>query len=234
MSKGKVPADITNNISNDGGKAELPSSNDHFCNGATARRRRETVAKFGRQWGGPNSPGLHIPLASLIQAVAVAEHLNFRHAASALGITQSSVSARVKALEEDLGILLFERHTRGVRLTEAGRHFVERVATGIHHLDFAIRTAGMVARGEWGSLRIGVHALIPGSFLADLLENFRQQNPGIRIEISESTARASIMQLRADQLDVAFVAGAPELPDYHSRRIWSERLMAALPSCHPL
>ena len=68
--------------------------------------------------------GSHIPMASLIQTLAVAEHLNFRHAANALGVAQSSVSARVKALEEDLGILLFERHARGVRLTEAGRHFV--------------------------------------------------------------------------------------------------------------
>ena len=87
-------------------------------------------------------------MASLIQTLVVAEYLNFRHAANALGVAQSSVSARVKALEEDLGILLFERHARGVRLTEAGRHFVERVTTGIDQLDHAVRTAGMVARGE--------------------------------------------------------------------------------------
>ncbi|WP_283178704.1 LysR family transcriptional regulator [Gemmobacter sp. 24YEA27] len=55
------------------------------------------------------------PMASLIQTLAVAEHLNFRHAANALGVAQSSVSARVKALEEDLGILLFERHARRQR-----------------------------------------------------------------------------------------------------------------------
>ncbi|MFM2495492.1 LysR family transcriptional regulator, partial [Salmonella enterica subsp. enterica serovar Kentucky] len=59
-----------------------------------------------------------IPLISLVQFIAVAEHLNFRHAAKALGISQSSVSARVKALEDNLGVLLFERHARGVRLTD--------------------------------------------------------------------------------------------------------------------
>ncbi|WP_113742869.1 helix-turn-helix domain-containing protein [Aeromonas salmonicida] len=48
-----------------------------------------------------------IPLISLVQFIAVAEHLNFRHAAKALGISQSSVSARVKALEDNLGVLLF-------------------------------------------------------------------------------------------------------------------------------
>ncbi|WCM27404.1 LysR family transcriptional regulator [Sphingomonas sp. QA11] len=101
-----------------------------------------------------------IPLISLVQCIAVAEYLNFRHAANALGVAQSSVSARIKALEENLGVLLFERHARGVRLTEAGRHFVERVTTGIDHLDHAVRTAGMVARGEHCSLHIGIHEAV--------------------------------------------------------------------------
>lgn len=58
-----------------------------------------------------------IPLISLVQFIAVAEHLNFRHAAKALGVSQSSVSARVKVLEENLGVLLFERHVRsGLRV----------------------------------------------------------------------------------------------------------------------
>ncbi|WJS87163.1 LysR substrate-binding domain-containing protein [Paracoccus sp. TOH] len=187
-----------------------------------------------RQRGMPTVLGSRIPLVALIQTLAVAEYLNFRHAANALGISQSSVSARVKALEEDLGVLLFERHARGVRLTEAGRHFVERVAVGIDQLDHAVRTAGMVARGEHGRLRVGIHALIPGSFPANLIERYREQHPGIEVQIAESAARESIMQVRANRLDVTFVAGSPELPDCHSRRIWSERLLAVLPSCHPL
>ena len=135
-------------------------------------------------------------MMTLVHTLAVAEYLNFRPAANALGVAQSSVSARVKALEEDLGILLFERHARGVRLTEAGHHFVERIAAGVDQLDHAVKTAGMAAAGESGRLRIGIHA--------------------------------------ADRLDVVFVAGTPELPDCHSRRIWTEPLLAVLPERHPL
>lgn len=178
--------------------------------------------------------GGRISMITLIQTLAVAEYLNFRHAANALGVAQSSVSARVKALEEDLGVLLFERHARGVRLTEAGRHFVERVAIGVDQLDLAVRTAGMVARGEHGRLRVGIHALIPGSFLATLIERYREQNPGVYVEIAEGTARDSVMRLRANRLDLTFVAGAPEFPDCHARPIWRERLLAALPARHPL
>ncbi len=196
--------------------------------------RRRSASTTDCQFGMPTSLGSRIPLASLIQTLAVAEYLNFRHAAKALGVAQSSVSARVRALEEDLGILLFERHARGVRLTEAGRHFVERVTVGVDQLDHAVKTAGMTAVGECGRLRIGIHALIPGSFLSELIGRYREAHPGIEVEITEGTVRDAVMQLRADTLDVVFVAGTPELPDCHSRRIWTEPLLAVLPEQHPL
>ena len=164
--------------------------------------------------------------------LAVAEHLNFRHAANALGVSLSSVSARVKTLEEDLGILLFERHARGVRLTEAGRHFVELVAAGVDQLDHAVKTASMAASGERGRLRIGIHALIPGSFLAQLIERYRVGHPGIEVEMMEGTAREEVMQLRADRLDIVFIAGTPELPDCLSRCMWTEPLLAVLSERH--
>jgi len=173
-------------------------------------------------------------MVSLIQTLAVAEHLNFRHAANALGVSLSSVSARVKTLEEDIGILLFERHARGVRLTEAGRRFVELVAAGVDQLDYAVKTASMAASGECGRLRIGVHALIPRGFLARLIGQYREDHPHIDIKMTESTAREAVTQLRTDRLDIVFVAGTPELPDCHSRRIWAEPLVAALPERHPL
>ncbi len=178
--------------------------------------------------------GGRIPMVSLIQALAVAEHLSFYRAANALGVSQSSVSARIKALEEDLGILLFERNTRGVRLTEAGRLFVERVSAGVDQLDHAVKTASMAALGECGRLRIGVHGLIPHSFLANLIGRYRDDYPGIDLEIAEGTAREAITQLRAGRLDVAFVVGTPDLPDCRSRRIWTEPLVVALSDRHPL
>lgn len=182
----------------------------------------------------PPRLGARIPMTSLIYTLTVAEYLNFRHAANALGASQSSVSERIKALEDTLDIILFERHARGVKLTEAGRYFVEQVEIGIAQLDHAVKTIGMMARGDHGRLRIGVHAIIPGSFLAEVLGQFHAQYPGIDVDIMEGTACEVVSQLRADRLDVAFVAGAPEYPDCHSTRIWTEPLVVALPATHPL
>lgn len=175
-----------------------------------------------------------IPLVSLRQALVVAEYLSFRHAASALGVTQSSVSARIKALEEALGVLLFERNTRGVRLTEAGRRFVAEVEQALQILDRAVKTAGMLARGEEGELRIGVHALISGGFLDRLLELFHQRNSGVCLHITEGTARDMQVMVREAGLDLAFMAGECRAPDLHSRVIWRDALMVVFSDIHPL
>lgn len=175
-----------------------------------------------------------VPMVALVQTLAVAEYLSFHRAALALGTSQSSVSARIKALEADLGIILFDRNTRGVRLTDAGRRFIDQVEDAIGILDHAIKTAGMQARGEEGELYVGVHALIAGTFLDRLLEKFHAEYPKIRLHIAEATAREAQVMVRDGRLDVAFMAGAHEIPDLNSRVIWNDHLTVALSPTHPL
>ncbi|KAB2674086.1 MULTISPECIES: LysR family transcriptional regulator [Hyphomicrobiales] len=173
-------------------------------------------------------------MVALVQALAVAEYLSFHRAALALGISQSSVSARIKALEEDLGVILFDRNTRGVRLTTAGRRFVEQVQSAMGILDRAINTAAMQPDGGEGKLRISIHALTPGGFLDRLLKNYREKNPGVRLQIVEGTARDAQFMVREGELDIAFMACHYEIPDLNSRMIWRDRLMVALPTQHRL
>ena len=71
-----------------------------------------------------------IDLVSVRQALLVAEHLSFSRAAQVVGVQQSAVSRRVRALEDQLGVSLFERDFTGVRLTEAGRRFLEEDTPG--------------------------------------------------------------------------------------------------------
>ncbi len=177
--------------------------------------------------------GTRIPLTALIHAVAVGEHLNFRHAAAALGVSQSSVSERIRALEETLGVRLFERGHRGVRLTEAGRFFLAHVADGIDQLDYAVKTAGMIGGGTCGRIRIGVPTTIATGFLAELLQRYRKQWPGVELELFDGRARDAIFQVREGRLDVAFVAAIAEIPDCHSRPLWTEPLFVAMSDSDP-
>ncbi len=178
--------------------------------------------------------GSRIPLASLMQALAVAEHLNFRHAAASLGLSQPGVSRRIKQLEQDLGFLIFERRSRGVVITSTGRSFLDQVARAVDLLEHAIMNAGMIVGGEQGSLRVGLTTSIGAGFLAKLLAEFRQSHADIRVEHVEGQARDLIVAVRHEHLDLAFVIGDQNVEDCHSRQLWTERLVVALPQDHLL
>lgn len=199
--------------------------------GLAMRRRR---ARRLQTEASPSFCGAHVPMVALIQTLAVADHLSFHRAAQALGTSQSSVSERIRALEEDLGVVLFDRNTRGVRLTRVGSRFVDQVRDALNIIDHAIMTAGMQARGEDGDLRIGVHALTSDSILDHLFRRFHNEHPGIRLHITESTACEAQLMVRDGRLDIAFMACTHEIPDLHSRVIWRDRLMVALSVSHPL
>lgn len=175
-----------------------------------------------------------ISLTSLIHLLTVAEYLNFHHAANVLGTTQSCVSTRMKGLEDALGILLFERRHRGVRLTEAGRHFVTEVSAGIALLDHAVRTVGAMIDGMEGQLAIGLHSPIAAGFLADLRRRYRASYPMIEQSVLEGRSSETVALIREGRLDVAFVVGAVNAPDCHSRLLWSEPMVVALPADHRL
>src|SRR5690606_7574416 len=87
---------------------------------------------------------------------------------------------------------------------------------------------------EHGRLLIGVHGLIAGSFLDNLLTRYRNEYPDIAIDMMEGTARETLMHLRAGRIDIAFLVGTFDLPDCHSRPIWTEQLVVAMPTNHRL
>lgn len=177
--------------------------------------------------------GTRIPLVSLIQLLAVSEHLSFRRAALALGVSQSSVSTRIRRLEEDLDILIFERHPRGVKLTDVGRAFIAEVGQGIDRLEHAVKIAGTLARGEKGSLRISLH-MPPGVFLGNLFRCQARTYPSVEIEVMEHAAHEAVRLIREGRVDLAFIAGTHSIEDCHSRQFWSEMMVVGLPSNHVL
>jgi DNA-binding transcriptional LysR family regulator len=175
-----------------------------------------------------------IPLVSLVQFLAVVEHLNFHHAARSLGVSQPTVSQRIKKLEDSLGIVLFERRHRGVRLTGAGERFAVEVRAGIDHLDQAVRTVGAIASGTEGTLRIGLLMPIVSGFLADLKSRYRALWPQIEQSVVEDRSSETLAMVRDGRLDVAFVIGKLTASDCHYRLLWSEPLFAVLPATHPM
>jgi DNA-binding transcriptional LysR family regulator len=176
----------------------------------------------------------NIELASVTQALMVAEHRSFRRAAEALGICQSSVSKRVRNLENVLGVDLFDRHHPGAKVTNAGRQFFEHIKMALDHLDSAVSSAGMAGRVEKGSLKIGLFSSLASGFLPELLRCYSAKHPEIDVSIVEARPSENLARLRAEELDIVFVMGEPVARDCDVARFWDECVFVVLPDTHAL
>ena len=173
-----------------------------------------------------------IDLESMRQALLVGKHLSFRRAAHLLGVRQSTVSRRVRAIEEVLGVSLFERHQNGTQPTAAGIEFLSHSRSAIETIDRAIELAGAAGRGEVGQLRIGICSSICSGFLNELLHEYCRQHPRVTIQISEIPSCEQIPFVYNRHLDVAFVANLRTLPNCEVEQFWQERLALILPREH--
>ena len=169
-------------------------------------------------------------------AVVEAEN-NFTEAAKKLYIQQAPLSQRILALEKMLKVKLFNRKTRPLTLTDAGKVFLEEVKESLYHLERAIDQAQRASRGEIGRLVVGMNSALANSVLPEILQNFRSRFPNVQLILRELTAKQQIQELRDCQIDVGF----EHLPnDYEQDAdliflpIVQDALVIALPEKHPL
>src|SRR5712671_1068188 len=175
-----------------------------------------------------------IDLVSITQALVVAESLSFHRAARVLGTQQSTVGRRVRALEDVLGVSLFERTPAGVRPTTAGARFFEQARALLRQLDDAVQAAGAAGRGVIGHLNIGILSSMAAGFLREVMRAYRARHADVAMHILEGASREQVALVCKSQLDVAFVLGVPNLPSCEVTQLWTEHIFVALPQGHIL
>ncbi len=177
-----------------------------------------------------------ISLRHLQAAVAVADHLHFGRASAALGVAQPALSHAVKVLERELGVVLFERSTRSVRLTAEGRLFVEDVRAALSFLERASARARAAGRGDVGELAVG---MVGSSvrLLPPVLRAYRARYPEVAVRFAELPTARQIERLRDHTLDVGFMwppLPAPADAELDVVPVRREPLVAVLPKGHRL
>lgn len=173
-------------------------------------------------------------LKDLRYFVAVADASGIRRAAKQLGARQSVVSRRLRDLEDELGVSLFERESGGVRLTFAGSRLLEGLRLTFSYLDSTVRSVRATGDAGEGRLSIGVQASISSSFLNRLLRQYSESHPEVAIQIEEGPPIDNIACVVARRLDVTFVTGSPSALGCEVQELWSEGILAALQIDHPL
>lgn len=148
---------------------------------------------------------------------AVARHLNFRAAAQELSLTQSAISRQIQSLEDEVGGLLFHRHTRAVELTQAGATLLRAALPSLERLDAAVRQIRLTQGRQ--TVAVTTFASMASLWLIPRLEGFQKQYPQIDIRVSTSE---SLIDLDLSEFDLALrYQRASDVPQ-HSQRLFGD------------
>ena len=168
--------------------------------------------------------------------VAVAHEGHITRAAEKLHMQQPPLSQQIRALEREIDATLFERHPRGVTLTDAGRSFLADAETILAEVEQAKLRARRTARGETGRIAVGFTTSAPfHPLVARAMREFRGQRPDVSFVLEESSSADMVSGLRDGRLDVAFIRSGlvdPEGITVHA--LLQEETAAAFPARHPL
>jgi DNA-binding transcriptional LysR family regulator len=175
-----------------------------------------------------------VELRHLRYFIAVAEELNFSRAAERLHMAQPPLSAAIRRLERDLGVDLFVRTTREVRLTDAGRAFLDGARRTLADADRAAEDAKRAAAGELGRLRIAFSWSARFETLPALGRAFRATHPDVEVLAQEMWNARMPSAFRNGSIDIA-LSLCPEIAaELEVAPIRQEGLVALLPASHPL
>ena len=166
--------------------------------------------------------------------LAVAEGLHFGRAAATLFMTQPALSRTIRALEDAVGVALFERSTRRVRLTAAGEAFAAECRLALAHLGRAVGAAKGAAEGQAGRLRVGYMDFAINGRLPLLLQAFRAAHPGVALDLDYLPTQLQHAALLEGRLDIGFVIGEFASPKVLNLLVDQDDYVALLPEGHAL
>ncbi|MDC7683698.1 LysR family transcriptional regulator [Asticcacaulis sp. BYS171W] len=162
--------------------------------------------------------------------LAVVETGSFTKAAAACLITQPSLSAGIKRLEEQLGVTLFERNNKRVFLTSAGARFLPRAKTILHECNLAM--AEVAASAQARVLRLGVLQTLPSAWVSNLLKGFAATGADVRFDLFDGTEQE--LQNRFDERGIDYALSIRRVEDGASVPLYDEGYVLAVADTHPL
>ncbi|WP_247808155.1 MULTISPECIES: LysR family transcriptional regulator [unclassified Bradyrhizobium] len=167
-------------------------------------------------------------------AIVASQHRSLRQAAETLRVKQSTLSRCLRNLEHKVGSKLFERTNGGTRPTMEGQEFLEYARRVIGEAEAMTARLKTRSRGESGQLTIGIQtSLSAGNLRATLLEH-RHRFPDVETQLVDGLSDHLTSDLANSAIDVAFVTEPNPRWSDRSLLLWSERVVAALPTNHPL
>jgi LysR family hydrogen peroxide-inducible transcriptional activator len=173
-------------------------------------------------------------LRDLRYLLAVAEHEHFGRAARACGVSQPTLSVQIRKLEEQMGVVLFERTSKTAAPTAACRQLIGHARAAVSSAEAILATARNLRDPLSGRFRLGIIPTLAPYLLPLVFAPLRQALPALEVEPWEDQTSALLERLRAHELDAALLATEVDGPDLVSLPLFAEPFLAALPPEHPL
>ncbi|WP_332684817.1 LysR family transcriptional regulator [Bosea sp. (in: a-proteobacteria)] len=166
--------------------------------------------------------------------IQIAECGSFRRAAEAMRLSQTALSHRIKKLEQDVGVTLFQRTTRSLTLTQAGQDFFPKARDALMRLNRLYE--GLKREGRQARERVSVGCLgsVGERFLPGVLREFRQRYPRVNVVIYDEPAQALRDRVANGDVQFALTILGAQLWTQKSRALFEEDFVAAVPAGHPL
>jgi hypothetical protein len=178
------------------------------------------------------SPGME--LRHLRYFIAIAEELSFSKAAVRLHISQPPLSQQILDLERELGVRLFDRGPRKVKLTHAGEAFLSEARATLSQAGKAALTAQRADRGEVGQLQIGYLTSATNASFAAIIRSFRRHHPHVALELQDMNEVDMLRGVRNGSLHAVLIRAVPEDDELAVQPMWTDTINVALPDSHPL
>jgi DNA-binding transcriptional LysR family regulator len=166
--------------------------------------------------------------------VAIAEEQSFTRAAERLWVAQPGLSTQIRRLEEELGIKLFERHARGVDLTDAGEVFLGRARAALAAADDARALGSDLASGLVGAIRLGIATGLGCELVPALLDDFARAHPDVELTVVESFGGTLLRDLRDGRLDAMVAPSVFASPELQRTQLTSEPVVVLAGAPHRL
>jgi LysR family transcriptional regulator, carnitine catabolism transcriptional activator len=187
----------------------------------------------------PNSaevinPGMAPNLNRLRSFIAVAQERQFRRAAERIGISQPALSAHIRELEQDLGVALFSRTTRSVRLTSEGESFLHRAQRVLDDLNAAVLEIRERAQLKHGRVVMAATPTVASQILPPLIASFTLRFAGVRVQVLEAIASEVERLVASGQADFGVGPRPQGRTELAFRFLLRERLCGVLPIGHEL
>jgi DNA-binding transcriptional LysR family regulator len=174
-----------------------------------------------------------VDLRQIRQFVTLADTLNFHRAAEALNMTQPPLSISIRRLEEELGAALFERHPRGVSLTEAAHLALPHARDALMETEALARAVRESVTGARGRLRVGFVGSTTYDLLPAIVPTFRERHSGIELSLREATSLEVVRGLEQDDLDIGLVrTPLLDIAAVTLEPLYREALMLLTPRSH--